>query len=58
MSLSTRCFWIVHNHAEAQNLGIASSAHVLKFASDRELRTFYHFCLRFKSKRLPLKGAN
>ena len=31
---------------------------ILPFASNRELRTFYHVCLRFKRRRLPLKRAN
>ena len=31
---------------------------ILPFASNRELRTFYHVCLGFKRKRLPLKRAN
>ena len=32
--------------------------YILPFASNCELRTFYHVCLRFKRKRLPLKRAN
>ena len=33
-------------------------SHVLPFASNRELRPFYHVCLRFKCGPLPLKRAN